>query len=52
MPERIRALLNRILEWWNRFTTRQKTIIIAVSVVVISAIVVLVAILTRASLIK
>lgn len=47
MPERIRAILERIREWWNRFTTRQKTIIIAVAVVAVAAIVVLIAILTR-----
>lgn len=47
MAERLRALWQRILEWWNRFTSRQKTIIIAVAAVVIVAVVVLVAVLTR-----
>lgn len=47
MAERIRALGQRILDWWNRFTSRQKTIIISVGAAVIIAIVVLVAILTR-----
>ena len=47
MAERLRALGQRILEWWNRFTSRQKTIIIAVMAAVIVAIVVIVAILTR-----
>ena len=42
MQERIRQLLERLREWWNRFTTRQKTIIISVSAAVIVAIVVVV----------
>lgn len=47
MAERLRALLQKILEWWNRFTTRQKTIIIVTSAAVIVTVVVLVAFLTR-----
>lgn len=47
MIDRLRALWQRILEWWNKFTTRQKTIIIVVSVIVIAGIAVLVAVLTR-----
>lgn len=47
MAERLRALLQRILDWWNRFTTRQKTIIVAVAAGIIVAIVILVAVLTR-----
>lgn len=42
MQERIRQLLERLREWWNRFTTRQKTLIISVSAAVIVAIVVVV----------
>lgn len=47
MADRLRALWQRVMEWWNRFTTRQKTIIIAVAAAVIAALVILVAILTR-----
>ncbi|MCR5655591.1 MAG: flagellar M-ring protein FliF [Lachnospiraceae bacterium] len=47
MPEQLRALINRIMEWWKRFSTRQKTIIITVAVVVVVAIVVLVTLLNR-----
>ncbi len=47
MIERLRALWQRILEWWNRFTTRQKTIIIVVAAVTLAAVVLLVTILTR-----
>ena len=32
MPERLRELLNKIKEWWNNFTSRQKGIIIGLAV--------------------
>ena len=47
MAERLRALWQRLVEWWNRFTARQKTIIIVTGAAVIVTIVVLVAFLTR-----
>lgn len=47
MAERLRNILQRIQEWWNRFTTRQKTIIIVVAAVVVAAVVILVTLLTR-----
>ena len=40
MPEQIQAILNKILEWWKKFTKRQKILIISIaSVVVISFII-------------
>ena len=30
MADRVRELLNKVLEWWNKFSTRQKTFIISV----------------------
>ena len=37
MPERIKELLQKVLDWWNKFTSRQKTIIIALAATVIFA---------------
>ena len=31
MPDRLKAILDRAKEWWNRFTTKQKTMIVAVA---------------------
>lgn len=47
MPEQIRAILDRVLAWWNKFTTRQKTYIIAAAAAVILAIAILITILSR-----
>ena len=44
---RIRELIERIKEWWGRFTSRQKTLIVAAGAVVIMAVVILITALTR-----
>lgn len=45
--DRLKELGNRILEWWNRFTAKQKTLIIGIVAVVILAIVIIVSMLTK-----
>lgn len=47
MADRVRELLNRILEWWNKFSARQKTFIIAATAGVIVAIAVLMTLLLQ-----
>ena len=46
MVERLRALLQRLIDWWNRFTARQKTLIISIVAGVVVALAILVTILT------
>ena len=45
--EKLKELGNRILEWWNRFTAKQKTLIVVGTAVVILAIVIIVSRLTQ-----
>lgn len=45
--EKLKELANRILEWWNRFTTKQKTLIVMVIAAVILAIAIIVTVLNR-----
>ena len=47
MEAKLKELLNKILEWWKKFTNKQRAIIIAAAATVIVAIVVMVAILNR-----
>ncbi|MCR4691107.1 MAG: flagellar M-ring protein FliF [Lachnospiraceae bacterium] len=47
MAERLKALWQRIVEWWNRFTPKQKTIIVTVAATVVLAIGILSYALTR-----
>ena len=44
---RLRELGNRILEWWNRFTAKQRTLLIVGMAVVIVAVVAVVTTLTK-----
>jgi flagellar M-ring protein FliF len=47
MPERIQAILNRIREWWEKFTAKQKAAIISGAAVVIIALIILIVIFAR-----
>ena len=47
MLDRLREIPQKILEWWNKFTTKQKTIIISVAAGVVVALAILATILTR-----
>ncbi len=47
MPERIRAIWQKVLDWWNQFTARQKTLIIGASTVVLLTIIILVSVLNQ-----
>ena len=47
MMERIRKILDKILEWWKKFTSKQKTLIICVAAGVVLLLGILVTVLTR-----
>lgn len=47
MAERLKAIPAKLLEWWNRFTSKQKTIIICIAAGVIIALAILITLLTR-----
>lgn len=42
MADRVRQLLNRVLEWWNKFTAKQKTLIISAGAGVILLLVIII----------
>lgn len=47
MAERAKELLNKVLEWWNKFSTKQKTFIISAGAGIILAFAILISILMR-----
>ena len=47
MAERVKELLSKILEWWNKFSTRQKTFIISAGAGIILAFAILISILMK-----
>ena len=46
MQERIRNIPQQVLEWWNKFSVKQKTLIASITLAVIVGLVIVVRILT------
>lgn len=51
MVERIREIPKKIIEWWKKFTKRQKLLIISITGAVIIALAILIVVLTRPKMI-
>ena len=47
MADRLKEIPAKILEWWNKFTAKQKTIIIAIAAVVIFTFAIIIYAFTR-----
>ncbi|WP_028243879.1 flagellar M-ring protein FliF C-terminal domain-containing protein [Pseudobutyrivibrio ruminis] len=47
MPEQIQAIINRILEWWRKFTKRQQVLIVSITAVVLVSFIILAVVITR-----
>lgn len=47
MPEKIREILAKIRDWWNKYTTKQKTLIVIIAASVVFAFAILTYVLTR-----
>lgn len=39
MPERLKAILDKITAWWKKFNTKQRSVLISIVAVVIVALV-------------
>lgn len=47
MAEKLKEVLGKILEWWNKFTSKQKTIIVAIAAMVILTLAIIIYAFTR-----
>lgn len=47
MADRLKGLLNKVLEWWNKFTAKQKTFIISAMAGIVLTIAIVAAVLTK-----
>jgi len=47
MADKVKELLGRVQEWWNKFTSKQKTIIVGAAAVVVLAFVILMTVLSQ-----
>lgn len=52
MPEKLKELLEKIKEWWKKFTAKQRTIIIAITALVVFTLVIIVYAISRPEYIK
>ncbi len=51
MPERVQQILNKIVEWWKNFNTKQKALIISIAAVVVVAFSILGYVVTRPTMV-
>ena len=51
MQERIRNIPQQVLEWWNKFSVKQKTLIASITLAVIVGLVIVVRILTTPTMV-
>lgn len=47
MPDKIKEIIQKILAWWNKFTAKQKTVIIGITAAVVFTFAILIWIFTR-----
>lgn len=52
MPEQIQGILNRILEWWRKFTRRQQILIISITAVVIVSFIILGVVISQPTMVQ
>jgi len=47
MPEKLKEIIDKILAWWNKFTSKQKTLIISATAAVVFTFAILIYIFTK-----
>lgn len=52
MPEKLKEILDKIKDWWKKFTARQRTIIIAIAAAAVFALVIIVYAISRPQYVK
>ena len=50
MADKLKEIPAKILEWWNKFTTRQKSIIVGAAAVVIFAFAIIMYVMSKPSM--
>src|SRR5574344_1612278 len=47
MPDKIKEILQKVLAWWNKFTAKQKTVIIGITAAAVFTFAILIWVFTR-----
>lgn len=51
MPEQLQKIANQILEWWKKFNTKQKALLISIAATIILALVILAVIVSKPTMV-
>lgn len=51
MPEQLQNILNRILEWWKKFNTKQKALLVSITAAVLLALGILAAVVSQPNMV-
>ena len=51
MPDRVQNILNNIKEWWTKFSTKQKTLMISLVSVAVIALVILAVVMNQPNMV-
>lgn len=51
MPEQVQKILNRVLEWWKKFNTKQKALLASIAAVIIIALVILAVVVSQPNMV-
>ena len=52
MPEQIKNVLDKVVEWWKKFSTRQRIFMISITAVLILALIILYVVVSRPEMVK
>lgn len=52
MPERLKAILDKVAAWWKKFNTKQRSLLISIVAVVIVALVILGVVISRPTMVE
>ena len=52
MPENVQNILNKINEWWKKFSVKQKTLLVSITAVIVLALVILAVVMNQPDMVS
>lgn len=52
MPENVQNILNKINEWWKKFSVKQKTLLVSITAVIVLALVILAVVMNQPNMVQ
>ena len=51
MPENVQNILNKINDWWKKFSVKQKTLLVSITAVIVLALVILAVVMNQPNMV-